>query len=83
MTDRSGWTAVDNYFESVLIGSDPILAAALQANRDAGLPAIEVAPNQGTRRFLQALGAGTALDATAIQTVGGKGWDGFAIAIVG
>ena len=37
---------------------------------------------QGTRRFLEKLGAHPQLEATAIQTVGSKGYDGFAIAIV-
>jgi predicted O-methyltransferase YrrM len=34
----------------------------------------------GVRRFLEALAAETRVSATAIQTVGGKGHDGFAIA---
>jgi predicted O-methyltransferase YrrM len=37
----------------------------------------------GTRRFFDRLGAEPRLTATAVQTVGVKGWDGFAIAIVG
>lgn len=37
----------------------------------------------GTRHFFDALGSDDRLTATAIQTVGAKGWDGFAIAIVG
>lgn len=36
----------------------------------------------GVQRFFADLAANPALTATAIQTVGGKGWDGFAIAIV-
>lgn len=36
----------------------------------------------GTRRFFDALGADARLTATAVQTVGAKGWDGFAIAVV-
>jgi predicted O-methyltransferase YrrM len=36
----------------------------------------------GTRRALELLGADPRLDATALQTVGVKGWDGVAIAIV-
>ena len=36
----------------------------------------------GTRRFLELLAAEPRLSATAVQTVGAKGWDGFAIAIV-
>lgn len=37
---------------------------------------------RGTREALELLGSHPQLDATAIQTVGGKGWDGFAIAVV-
>ena len=37
---------------------------------------------KGMRRFLQVLGAETRVSATAIQTVGNKGYDGFAIALV-
>lgn len=36
----------------------------------------------GTRSFLDELAADSRLEATAIQTVGAKGWDGFAIARV-
>ncbi len=36
----------------------------------------------GARRFFERLGAEPRLTATAVQTVGAKGWDGFAIAIV-
>jgi predicted O-methyltransferase YrrM len=36
----------------------------------------------GTRTFLDRLGSNPRLDATAIQTVGSKGYDGFAIALV-
>ena len=37
----------------------------------------------GVRRCLQLLGAEPRLSATAIQTVGSKGYDGFALAVVG
>ena len=36
----------------------------------------------GVRRFVDLLAAETRVSATAIQTVGSKGWDGFAIGIV-
>ena len=36
----------------------------------------------GTRRFFELLAGEARLTGTAIQTVGSKGWDGFAIAIV-
>ena len=41
------WTAVDSYIAAELHLSDPALDTALAANRAAGLPAIDVAPNQG------------------------------------
>jgi len=36
----------------------------------------------GARRFLELVGDDPRLAATAIQTVGAKGWDGFALAVV-
>lgn len=41
------WTAVDDYFNALLIPADEALDAALKAQADAGLPQINVAPNQG------------------------------------
>jgi len=38
---------------------------------------------QGVRRFLELMAAEPRLSATALQTVGSKGWDGFSLAIVG
>jgi len=64
------WTAVDHYFTEQLVPPDPALEAALQASQAAGLPAINVAPNQG--KLLQLLaqlqGARTILE---IGTLGG------------
>jgi hypothetical protein len=37
---------------------------------------------QGIRRFTERLGAAAGVSATAVQTVGSKGHDGFAIALV-
>ena len=37
---------------------------------------------QGMRRFLEQLAAEPRVSATAIQTVGSKGYDGFALALV-
>ena len=36
----------------------------------------------GTRRFFEMMGADPRLEATALQTVGSKGYDGFALAVV-
>ena len=64
------WTAVDRYFTDLLVPSDAALEAALESSRAAGLPAINVAPNQG--KLLQLLacvqGARTILE---IGTLGG------------
>ena len=45
-------------------------------------PASEDSMVKGIRRFNLALAAEKRVDATAIQTVGSKGWDGFALALV-
>ena len=47
------WTRVDEYVSSLMLPSDPVLEAALAAGNAAGLPAINVAPNQG--KFLALL----------------------------
>ncbi len=49
------WTAVDRYITERLVPSDPVLDAALQDNAAAGLPSIDVAPNQGKLLHLIAL----------------------------
>lgn len=49
--DMTQWNAVDDYFQAALNLGDPILDHALARSRAAGLPAHEVAPNQG--RLLQ------------------------------
>jgi predicted O-methyltransferase YrrM len=41
------WTAVDQYISGLLVPSDPALDGALESSAAAGLPAINVAPNQG------------------------------------
>jgi predicted O-methyltransferase YrrM len=53
MMDQNGWTRVDDYITGTLVPADPVLDAALAANADAGLPAIDVAPVEG--RFLHIL----------------------------
>ncbi len=47
------WSGVDRYFSEKLGLGDPVLEAALAANKAAELPAIDVSPSQG--RFLQQL----------------------------
>ncbi|HET7545529.1 MAG TPA: O-methyltransferase [Polyangiaceae bacterium] len=47
------WTRVDEYVNQLMHTSDALLEAALAAGQAAGLPAINVAPNQG--KFLSLL----------------------------
>jgi predicted O-methyltransferase YrrM len=64
------WTAVDDYLGELVLGSDPILEAALDDGAKAGLPQIQVSPVQGRLLFLLArmAGARTILE---IGTLGG------------
>ena len=48
------WTAVDDYLNAKLGNTDFVLEAALAANAKAGLPAFDVAPNQGKLLYLLA-----------------------------
>ncbi|HEY6762848.1 MAG TPA: O-methyltransferase [Baekduia sp.] len=41
------WNAVDTYINDRVVGDDPVLDGALRRAADAGVPQIEVAPNQG------------------------------------
>jgi len=51
--DTAPWNAVDAYLTTTLVADDPALTAALEASTAAGLPEINVAPNQG--KFLHLL----------------------------
>ncbi|VWD10775.1 O-methyltransferase [Burkholderia contaminans] len=51
--NQDQWNQVDAYFSATLVPSDDALDAALAASDAAGLPAINVAPNQG--KLLQLL----------------------------
>jgi predicted O-methyltransferase YrrM len=64
------WQEVDRYLCDQLIPEDPVLEAALEASRAAGLPDHNVAPNQGKLLMLiaQTLGARRILE---IGTLGG------------
>lgn len=61
---------VDAYINDKLLGDDPILAAVLANNAAAGLPPIDVAPNQGKLLYLLAKLAG-ARRILEIGTLGG------------
>ncbi len=62
---------------TVIVGDNVVRGGAVvdASSRDANV--------RGVRDFLAAVAAEPRLSATAIQTVGEKGWDGFALAVVG
>jgi predicted O-methyltransferase YrrM len=60
-----------------LIVADNVVRGGAVADPASADPAV-----QGVRRFLEMLAAEPRVEATAIQTVGSKGWDGLAIAVV-
>ncbi len=64
------WSAVDRYIIESLVPTDPALDAALKASSEAGLPAINVSPNEGKLLMMLArlLGARNILE---IGTLGG------------
>jgi predicted O-methyltransferase YrrM len=68
MTDER-WAAVDGYLTDLLGMDDPALGAALAASVAAGLPAINVSPNQGKLLYLMA----RAIDARQILEIGTLG----------
>jgi predicted O-methyltransferase YrrM len=64
------WSAVDRYIAETLLSPDAALDAALKTSLDAGLPAINVTPNQG--KLLQLLAqAQRAQNILEIGTLGG------------
>jgi predicted O-methyltransferase YrrM len=60
-----------------VIVADNVIRAGAVADPQAENPSV-----QGVRRFLDMVAADPRLDATAIQTVGAKGWDGLVLALV-
>ncbi len=64
------WTRVDSYFDELFAPPDAALDAALKATSEAGMPLINVAPNQGKLLHLLArlVGARSVLE---IGTLGG------------
>ena len=62
---------------TVIIGDNVVRGGAVSD------PTSEDANVKGVREFLEIIASEPRLDATAIQTVGEKGWDGFSLAIVG
>jgi predicted O-methyltransferase YrrM len=70
LTNERRWREVDSYFAQTLIGSDPALEEALEANAAAGLPSIDVSAPQGKLLHLLARMSG-ARKALEIGTLGG------------
>jgi predicted O-methyltransferase YrrM len=64
------WTAVDQYISRLLAPADAALNAALESSAAAGLPAINVSPNQGKLLHILARLAG-ARSILEIGTLGG------------
>jgi len=67
---QDAWTAIDHYLNGHLVQPDPALDAALRATEAAGMPAINVAPNQGKLLQIFALTVG-ARRILEIGTLGG------------
>jgi predicted O-methyltransferase YrrM len=77
---------IPTYFEwalklsrpGTLIVVDNVVRSGAVIDADTSDPSV-----QGVRRFIEVLAAESAVSGTAIQTVGTKGYDGFAIVLVG
>ena len=68
--NQETWAAVDRYISDLLVPEDAALTAAIEASAKAGLPAIQVAPNQGKLLALLARSIG-ARNVLEIGTLGG------------
>lgn len=64
------WTAIDRYITDLLVPPDPALDQALRDSAQAGLPAINVSPNQGKLLHLLAKITG-ARNILEVGTLGG------------
>jgi predicted O-methyltransferase YrrM len=64
------WTAIDAYLQDCLVPGDEAIDAALAASEEAGLPQINVAPNQGKLLMLLARATG-ARRILEVGTLGG------------
>jgi predicted O-methyltransferase YrrM len=71
-----GWALKLSRLGSLII-CDNVVRKGAVADADSPDPMV-----QGARRFFEMLGAEPRLSATAVQTVGSKGYDGFAMALV-
>lgn len=80
--DKSGYpdylrAAVELSRTGTVIVADNVVRNGAVSDTDNDDPAV-----QGVRRYLEMVAADPRLEATAIQTVGAKGYDGFALALV-
>ena len=57
--------------------TDNVVRGGALADADSDDPRV-----QASRRLVEMLGAAAGVTGTVVQTVGGKGWDGFALALV-
>jgi predicted O-methyltransferase YrrM len=71
-----GWALALSRPGTVIVGDNVVRDGEI-ADAGSGDPRV-----QGIRRFFELVAAEPRLDATAIQTVGSKGWDGFVLALV-
>src|SRR6188768_3149714 len=70
IVEQELWNAVDAYISERVVAQDAVLDSVLQASAAAGLPAIQVAPNQGKLLMLLAKLQG-ARQILEIGTLGG------------
>jgi predicted O-methyltransferase YrrM len=68
--NQEKWNEVDRYINEKLVPADAALTATMEANAAAGLPSIDVAPNQGKLLHLLALPMG-ARRILEVGTLGG------------
>ncbi|MBA2176413.1 O-methyltransferase [Halobacillus locisalis] len=70
MSSAHTWKAFDEYTQEKLFTADPVLDSVLQSNAEAGLPSIDVSPNEGKmlHLFAKMVGAKRMLE---IGTLGG------------
>lgn len=67
---QNQWAIVDDYIARLFVPPDPALDAALQTSSEAGLPPINVSPNQGKLLYILALSC-RASSILEIGTLGG------------
>ena len=76
MPDYLHWALKLSRVGTVIVG-DNVVRGGQVANERSDDPHV-----QGVQRYLKLIGENPRLNATALQTVGVKGWDGLAIAVV-